>query len=121
MAVDQTLEQLDVLVHRLPVGVGTLFLLVGHLEISFFYNGGKVARTCVFGVVQDALHPGLIPLPAAWEVLHQLGGEVGGDLAEGLPTEVSREHRPDSLALLGVNHQDAVLVIVSEWNAAISH
>ena len=25
-----------------------------------------------------------VPLPTAWEVLHQLGGEVGGDLAEGL-------------------------------------
>lgn len=84
------------------IGAGAFLFLVGHLKVPFLYNGGKLSHTCVLDVVQDAFHPGFIPLPAAWKVFHQLVGEVGCNLAQRFPAEVRREHGPYGLAFLGM-------------------
>ena len=102
VAVNKFFKQLDILVHRLPVGIGVLFSPMGHLEVPFLYNGRKIPFTCIFGVVQDALGPGLVPLPAAREILHQLGGKIGCDLAQRFPAQVCREHGLHGLAFLWV-------------------
>src|SRR5699024_7801887 len=62
-----------------------------------------------------------VPLPATWEVFHQFGGEVGGDLAERFPQEILCKHLLHNFGFRGVDRQDAILILIPEGNGSVSH